>query len=161
MARRVGAELPDDLYHRLSGRDLEASAGKAILICTLDSEGWPHPAMLSYFEVIALDRRNIRLATYGDSGTTKNMRQNGKLTISVIDKRLAYYIKGQVRELRPAMNCYPQVAKLNMQVTQVLADHANEEFEADAYVTGGVTYLNPASAEEQKRAREVLRELLE
>ncbi len=161
MTKFVSNELPDDLYGRLRGEDLEACAEKAILICTMDASGWPHPAMLSYFEVIARDRRNIRLATYKHSTTTNNMRRNGKLTILIIDERVAYYIKGRVEELRDAMNCSPHNSKLNLQVEQVLADEADRHLEAGAYVTSGVTYKNPNLAAEQLKAREVLRELLE
>ena len=161
MSRFVGNELPDDLYSRLRASDLEACADKVILISTVDGEGWPHPAMLSYFEVVALDRRNIRLATYRDSSTTNNMRRNGRATISIIDERVAYYIKGSVVELKGEMACTPHNAKLNMRVERVLKDEVNEEYEAGAYVAGGVTYHNPNRAVEMLKAREVLAELLE
>jgi hypothetical protein len=160
LAHFVSNELPDDLYRRLQGNDLEAWAEKAILICTVDANGWPHPAMLSYFEVIAKDHRNIRLATYKNSKTTENMRRNGKLTVLVIDERVAYYIKGHVEELANAMNCSSHNSKLNLRVEQVLADDADQQFEAGTYVTGGITYKNPNSAPEQQKAQEILRELL-
>ena len=161
MSRFVGNELPDDLYERLRGNDLEGYADKVILISTVDGEGWPHPAMLSYFEVVALDRRNIRLATYKDSSTTNNMRRNGRATLSIIDERVAYYIKGSVVELKGKMACTPHNAKLNMRVEQVLKDEVNEEYEAGAYVAGGVTYHNPDPLAEAAKGRAVLRELIE
>lgn len=160
MAHFIGNELPDDLYRRLAGNDLEACAEKVILICTVDANGWPHPAMLSYFEVIAKDRRNIRLATYKNSTTTENMRRNGKLTVLVIDERVAYYIKGLVEELEGAMNCSPHNSKLNLRVQQVLADDADQHFEAGRYVAGGIIYKNPNLAAEQQKAKEILIELL-
>jgi hypothetical protein len=161
LTRFVSNELPDDLYRRLTGNDLEACAEKVILICTVDANGWPHPAMLSYFEVIAKDRRNIRLATYKNSTTTKNMRRNGKLTVLVIDERVAYYIKGQVEQLSEAMNSSPHNSKLNLRVEQVLADEADQSRERGTYVAGGITYKNPNLAAEQQKAKEILRELLE
>lgn len=161
MARFIGSELPDDLYRRLEGKDLEACAEKAILICTVDSSGWPHPAMLSYFEVIAKDRRNIRLATYRNSRTTENMRRNGKLTMLVIDERLAYYIKGQAEELAGAMRSAPNNSKLNLRVQQVLADEADPQLEVGKYVAGGITYNNPSWAAERQKAKEILKELWE
>ena len=159
MARLVGTELPDDLFKRLSGKDLAAHREKAVLIATVDSEGQPHPAMLSYFEIIARDRGNIRLATYRDSTTTRNMRRNGKLTLSIIDEGVAYYIKGTVQELKPELATWPGVAKLNLRVDQVLSDQANENIEAGAYITGGVTYRSPNRPDEQTAA--VFREMLE
>lgn len=161
MSRLVNNELPEDLYHRLRGEDFETCADKAILICTVDSNGWPHPAMLSYFEVIAKDARNIRLATYKQSTTTNNMRRNGKLTITIIDERVAYYIKGRVEELKAAMDCSPHNSKLNLRVQQVLADDADQQYEAGAYVAGGIVYKNPNAAAERLKAEQILRELLE
>ena len=160
MSKLVGNKLPDALYWRLLGNDLEQSAEKVILLATVDESGWPHLAMLSYFEVIAKDPRNLRLATYNDSGTTRNMRANGKATISIIDQRSVYYIKGKVEELARAMVLAPQNSKLHFRVEQVLADAANDEFEPGAYVASGVIYKNPGRSERLKTGREVLHELL-
>jgi hypothetical protein len=160
MAKFIGNELPDELYHRLSGDDLEPYAEKVILISTVDANGWPHPAMLSYFEVIAIDRHNIRLATYKNSNTASNLRRNGQLTLSIIDERVAYYIKGSAEELKHEMNCSPHISKLNMSVEQVLSDQAHEQREAGAYVAGGVTYKNADLAAAVLKAGEVLRELI-
>jgi len=160
MSKLVGDQLPDDLYQRLLGNDLEQSAEKVILLATVDEGGWPHLAMLSYFEVIAKDQRNLRLATYIGSRTTRNMRANGKATISIIDERTVYYIKGNVTEINREMECAPQNSKLHFRVEQVLADAANEEFEPGVYVATGVTYKNPGRAQQLKTGREVLRELL-
>jgi len=160
MSKLVGDQLPDDLYQRLLGNDLEQSAEKVILLATVDEGGWPHLAMLSYFEVIAKDRRNLRLATYKNSRTTRNMRTTGKATISIIDERTVYYVKGNVAEIIREMECAPQNSKLHFRVEQVLADAANEEFEPGAYVATGVTYKNPGRTQQLQVAREILRELL-
>ena len=157
MSKFVGNTLPDDLYQRLAGRNLQACAEKAILICTVDVKGWSHPAILSYFEVVAKDGNNVRLASYKDSSTTNNMRRNGKLTILILDERIAYYIKGTVEELAREMSCSPHNSKLNLRVEQVFTDEANEEFEPGVYIKTGVTYERPA---EQLLAREMLKELL-
>src|SRR2546421_1516561 len=160
MSQSLGSELNDDLFQRLSGENLETFAEKVILIATVDNGGRPHPAMLSYLEVVARDRRNIRLATYKDSRTTENMRCNGKATISIIDERVAYYIKSSVVEIKREMSCARHNSKLNLHVEEVLADEVNEEFEPGAYVSSGVTYRNPNRAEQILKAREILKELL-
>jgi len=160
MSKLLGDELNDDLYRRLSGENLEVSAEKVILIVTLDNAGRLHPAMLSYLEVVAKDRRNIRLASYKDSSTTENMRRHGKATISIIDERVAYYIKGSVAQLKREMSCARHNSKLNLMVEEVLADEANEEFEPGAYVSRGVTYRSPNRAVQVLKARDVIKELL-
>ena len=160
MSKLLGNELPGDLYQRLLGKDLEQSAEKVILLATVDEGGWPHLAMLSYFEVIAKDPRTLRLATYNGSRTTRNMRANGKATISIIDERIVYYVKGNVEEMTREMECAPQNSKLHFRVEEVLADAANEEFEPGAYVASGVTYKNPGRTQQLQTTREVLHELL-
>lgn len=157
MSKLIGSKLPEDLYRRLTGADLSGCAEKAILVCTVDPQGLPHPAILSYFEVVARDMNTLRIATYKDSSTTRNMRHNGKLTIVIVDERLAYYIKGMVRELAPEMSCSPHNSKLELRVQQVLADEANEEFEPGAYISSGVTYKRPWN---QLQADRLLKELL-
>ena len=161
MARFVSKELPDDLYQRLDGRNLGAQAEKAILICTVGSDGWPHPAMLSHFEVVARDRHNIRLATYSSSTTTGNMRRNGKATLSIIDRGAVYYIKGTVRELQAELECAPGNCKLNLQIDAVLSDQSDQQLEAGAFVSGGVTFQNPNMTVEMPRARRLLQALME
>jgi len=148
-----------DVLNRLSGRDLPAVASKVIQIVTTDPEGWPHPALLSYFEVIAKDSRRIRLATYGSSTTSANMRRTGKLTLLVIDERAAYYIKGRAKELEAQMRCAGWNAAFECYVDRVLVDEPNPELEPGAYVAGGVTYVNPGRAAEMERARAILAEL--
>ena len=140
MSRLVGNKLPEELYRRLSGSNLNLHKEKAIVVCTVDAGGWPHPAILSYFEVVAKDEHNIRLAIYKSTTAVKNIRQNGKLTLQIIDQRLAYYIKGTAEVLVDEMNCSPGNSKLNLRVEHVLADEANEEFEPGAYITSGITY---------------------
>ena len=58
MSDDVGRELPDDLFDALWYEDVTVERGKAILITTADANGWPHPALLSFREVGARDRRH-------------------------------------------------------------------------------------------------------
>ncbi len=157
LSKALGNRLPADLERRLSGRDLEARANQAILVCSVDTNGWPHPALLSYFEMIAKDDRNVRLAIYAGTSTLENLRRNGKLTLMIVEERVAYYVKGSVQELAREMDCSPHNSKLNFVVETVLADAANEEFEPGAYITGGISYARTA---DPVKAQELLKELL-
>jgi hypothetical protein len=161
MSRLLGSELPPDLMARLSGRDLASVASKVIQVVTVDDAGWPHPALLSYFEVVAKDPTRVRLATYATSTTSGNARRSGKLTLVVIDERVAYYVKTHAMELAPAMRATQWNAAFECRVEQVLADEVDEEREPGAYMASGVTYVNPQRAAELIRARAVLAELLE
>ena len=57
MSRSVGASLNDRLWTLLNGVDLALKLGKAFLIATADPAGMPHPALLSYGEVVPLTGR--------------------------------------------------------------------------------------------------------
>ena len=156
----LGSQLPPDLVDRLSGRNLEALAAKVVQIVTVDAQGWPHAALLSYFELVARDATHIRCATYAKSTTSGNMRRSGKVTFLIIDERLSYYVKAHATEIAPAMKTTDWNAAFECQVEQVLADEVNEEYEPGAYVASGVTYFNPQRAKELERARAVIAELL-
>jgi len=161
VSRIVGSELPPDLMERLSGRNLEALATKVVQMFTVDAAGWAHPALLSYFELVASDPAHIRCATYATSSTSGNLRRSGKVTFVIIDERLAYYVKAQAIEIAPSMQTTDWNAAFDCRIEQVLADEVNEEYEPGAYVASGVTYYNPQRAAEVERARAVIAELLE
>jgi len=160
VARLRAQALTEDLFRRLGGSDIESLSHLAIVVCTVDGDGWPHPAILSYFEVAAVDRQNLRLAVYTDSRTCANMRERGKATLIIVDARLVCYVRGHVDELTPAMKAAPYNAKLNLRVEQVLFDEPPQELEPGAYVTNGILYSSRTAAA-LERATAVLAELLE
>lgn len=161
MSKNVGRELPDVLMKRLDARNLEAYADRVILVSTVDGDGWPHQAMLSHFEVVARDRRNVRLALYNDSTTTANIRRRGLATLTFVDERMAYYVKTSAEILSGEMRTSRFNVKLNCRVEHVLADEVNEEFEPGAYVASGIRYFHPNRAGGIDAARALLAELLE
>ncbi len=161
MSRHIGDALPDSVFERLSGRDLDSVADRVILVCTVDEERFSHPAILSYFEVIAVDQRTIRIAMYADSRTTSNARRDGRLTLILMDQRLACYIKTEVKELNRSMRSTPHNAKLECRVSEVLLDEPDPTFEPGAYIATGVRYISPRRSEDLARAYSVIAELQE
>jgi len=153
--KTAGRELTDDLLRRLGGQFIDAYKDNVILIHTVDENGWAHPAILSYYEVAAKDRSNIRLATYRTSRTTQNIRRSGKVTLSIFDERVVYYIKGSA-EVAGDMRSASHNARINVAVEEVLIDQADPVLEPGAYITGGITFTNP-----NPPAITVLKELLE
>ena len=142
MPKTAGRELTDDLVRRLGGQFIEEYKDKVILIHTVDENGWAHPAILSYYEVAAKDRRNIRLATYKTSRTTQNISRTGKVTLSIFDERAVYYIKGHA-EIAGDMRSASHNARINVAVEEVLIDQADPVLEPGAYITAGITFNNP------------------
>ena len=155
MPKFVGKELTDDLYARLCGRFVNRYLSQVVLLYTVDLNGWPHPSVLSYFEVVARDRTNIRLATYKNSNTTENMRRNHIVTLSLFDDRIACSIKGRTEEIRNEMRSAPHNSMLNVAIDQVLLDEADPVLEPGAYIAGGITCVNAG------RRDGILKELME
>jgi hypothetical protein len=161
MSTHVGDALPDDLFEALRGGDLAAAADRVVVVSTVDDRGFPHPALLSCFEMVAVDRRTIRLATYADSRTTSHATRDGKVTLIFVDAAFVYYVKGTVRLLAASMRATPYNAKLDVRVQEVLRDAPDPVREPGAHIATGIRYVNPQRAAELERARLVLAELRE
>jgi len=140
MSRLVGRELPPQVLEQLSGRDLRSRFGRVIPAVTVDAAGFPHPALLSFGEMVALDARRIGLATYADSTTTNNMRRNGRLTLLLVEAEGTYYIKGTVRERPGGLDGFPDLAHLEMHIEQVLEDAARSDIEGEARIASGIRF---------------------
>jgi hypothetical protein len=135
MSRLVGSHLTEALMSRLGGADVEVYEGKIIPIFTLDERGWPHPALLSYYEVRARDASTLDLALWKESSTANNLRRTGVLTVMITDEGVNYYLKGTVQLLEVEMAGAPQVSRFRMSIEQVLEDQ-----EPNAVITTGLTY---------------------
>jgi hypothetical protein len=100
MAKLVGNELPGDALEALTQGTPDAKKGRVVQMITVNSKGWPDAGMLSYADIIARDRRTLRLATWGDGECANDMRSNSKIALLLIDYDMAYYIKGAASEIR-------------------------------------------------------------
>ncbi len=144
MSEDLGSELPDDLFDALYTTDPEEQAGTAIVVATVDPEGWSHPALLSFQEVGARDRKTIRVVTFNGTRTTANLRENGKLTLIFVNESMVYYVKGTAKEIPAARAGHsPNFATMDMTITQVLADFPGEG-EEEARITSGITFTRHA-----------------
>ena len=135
MSQIVGKQLTEELFHRLKGDSMASKTDKAIVIITIDEAGWPHPAMLSYYEVVAKDRATIDLAIGKTSVTAKNLRRAGKIALLITDSDVNYYVKGTAREIRASMEDAPV-----MSLFRVAVEHLLEDLDPDAVITSGVTF---------------------
>ena len=75
-------DLPAGVRRFLDGEDL-LSKTQALRLSTVDAEGWPHAALLSAGDVLALPNGRIRLAIFANSGTAANLVRDGRLTLSL------------------------------------------------------------------------------
>lgn len=149
MTTLVGKELPAPLLANLRA-DPSRHRGKVILALTTNNRGWPHVAMLSHWEVLAMDKNSIRIATYDGSTTTKNIERSGAVTLVVIDRQMAFYIKGKASFLgRPRGDASNKI--FGVRVGQVLKD----ELHGTEIVTG-IRYSEKIQLEPHALLREQL-----
>ncbi|HYA30818.1 MAG TPA: hypothetical protein VEI95_18520 [Acidobacteriota bacterium] len=156
MSQIIGKHLTQALLNRLKGADVEAHEGKIIPIFTTDEAGWAHPALLSYYEIIAKDGSTVDMALWKDSTTAKNLRRSGKVTLMISDLGVNYYLKGNVKELEYEMAGAPPVSRFRVIMEQVIEDQ-----EPNAEITTGLTYRRMNKRDPNDFAVKVLRILRE
>jgi len=156
MSKILGNELTDVLLKRLSGAAMATQEGKIIPIFTLDEEGWPHPALLSYYEVVAKNASTLEMAIWKDSSTANNLRRMGKISLMIADNGVNFYIKGAVKELEKEMTGAPPVSRFQITVEQLLEDQ-----EPNAQITSGMTYTRGKERDSNDFSAKVLRILRE
>jgi hypothetical protein len=152
MSQVLGKALTEDLLERLDGHDVEPHEGKIIPIFTVDESGWTHPALLSYYEVVAKNSSTIDMALWKNSSTANNLRRTGKVTLMISDKGLNYYLKGSVTELQAEMAGAPAVSRFRVTVEQLIEDQ-----EPNAEIMTGPTYRRMMHREDSDFAAKVFR----
>ena len=154
MSRLLGKELTGPLLQRLSGDDVKAHEGKIIPIFTLDESGWPHPALLSYYEVVAKNSNTLDIALWKNSSTARNLRQTNKVTFLLTDKGVNYYLKGTVKELQREIPGIPLQSRFRVTAEELLEDQ-----EPNAEITSGLTYRRQTERATTDHAVEVFNRL--
>ncbi|HEY6365770.1 MAG TPA: hypothetical protein VI585_13380 [Candidatus Binatia bacterium] len=154
MSQFLGKELTETLLKRLNGQDVEAYEGKIIPIFTLDELGWPHPALLSYYEVVAKNSTTLDIALWKNSSTARNLRQTNKITFLITDKGANYYLKGSVKELQTEIPGIPLQSRFRITMEQLLEDQ-----EPNAEITSGLTYKRQTKRESSDYTVEVFNRL--
>ena len=152
MSQLLGKELPPELLQRLGGAEIEAQEGKIIPIFTIDEDGWAHPALLSYYEVIAKSASTLDMALWKNSSTANNLRKTGKITLMLSDFKTNYYLKGRVSELEYEMTGAAPVSRFRVALDQVIEDQ-----EPNAEITTGLTYRRMAQRDPNDFAAKVFR----
>ena len=156
MSKRLPPVLTDRLMRMFSGEHLDDLRDRVVLLVTLDEAGWPYMAMLSFLEVVAVDRGNLRIAPWNNSTTTANLRRSKKATLVVVDTELACYLQTTAEELSSDLAGFPGMAKINLRIESILEDKALD-YEGSARVTTGVRFENPQmDAAYLERGRRVL-----
>jgi len=118
-------------------------------VCTVDSDGLPHPALLSYAELAADGPRSLRAAVYGASSTARHLRQQGKIALLFVDPEGTYYVKATAADPEMPHPTKPGVVVFPLAVVAVLADAVDTSREPEAVITSGIRFrriIPPRSA---------------
>jgi hypothetical protein len=156
MSQILGKELPEALWLRLKGDGVESHEGKIIPIFTTDENGWPHPALLSYYEVVAKDRFTLDMALWKESSMAKNLRRSGKITLLLSDTGMNYYLKGRVQQLEYELKDAAPVSRFRIALEQIIEDQ-----EPNAEITTGMRYRRMTTRDPNDFAAKVFRLLRE
>lgn len=155
MAQTQNPELSADLYDLLNGRELETKQHEAMMLMTVTEEEWPHTAMISVGEIVALDSKRVRLALWPGTTTARNVIRTEKATLVLVLAGQVHYIKLQLTRL-PVLPA---------------AKHPRERFEAEiaavrsdtapyAEITTGIQIELKDGESVLRRWQETLAELL-
>lgn len=93
------AGISEGLYQWLDGSDLELKQGTAMMLLSVTEDLWPHTAMISVGEIVALDRSRLRLALWPGTVTTGNLLRSGQATLVAIHDGAAHYVRLRLQAL--------------------------------------------------------------
>jgi hypothetical protein len=74
--------LPAAVARYLDGTDLLKKT-QALRLSTVDTAGWPHAALLSAGDMVAMPSGRIRFVLFPQSATTANLVRDGRLTLTL------------------------------------------------------------------------------
>ncbi len=114
VSRDIGSQLPSDLVSELSKKSPRPSA---IPLISVDQDGLPHVALVSYFELF-LVRRKLHFFIHKSSRTTKFLRARRSCTLAFVHADYVYYVKGRARWLHDN----EQRSVFRLQVDSVMQD---------------------------------------
>lgn len=99
-ASDAGAQLPPALQRYLDGRELLHKT-QALQLATVDAEGWPHVALLSAGEMLALDAQRLRFALFAQSTAAANLARDARVQLSLVLDGGVCELRLRVRRLQP------------------------------------------------------------
>jgi hypothetical protein len=125
--------LPPAVGRYLDGANLLEKT-QALRLSTIDAEGWPHAALLSVGDMVAMPNGNIRFVLFPQSGTVANLARDGRLTLTLSLDGGMCELRMRARRLNHSSKEVP-LAFFDAEI-EVVRHHAAPYAE----VTGGITF---------------------
>jgi hypothetical protein len=96
--------------------------GDTYLLLTTSEAGWPHVAMLSVGEVLAIDRAALRLGLWPGTRSTENLSRSGLGVLMAVRPPATYYVRLRVGALGEVPVEDRRLAVFSAAVEDVLED---------------------------------------
>lgn len=93
------AAISEGLYQWLDGSDLESKQHTAMMLLSVTEDSWPHTAMISVGEIVAVGRTRLRIALWPGTVTTGNLLRSGQATLVAIHDGAAHYVRLRLQAL--------------------------------------------------------------
>ena len=143
MARNVGTEIPDRIIAEIRK---DPPVSEAVPLISVDPEGYPHVALLSYFELFLQDG-SLGFFVHEGSRTGRFLKSGRRCTLLFVNRDYVVYVKGRARWKGDRESC----SVFRLRVEAVLEDSPLPE-EGEVFLQSGIRF---GAGEEwlEKRAR--------
>lgn len=135
MTRRASDDRVTEALALLDGTRLSERVGHTFILTTTTQDGWPHIALLSVGEVLAVDDREIRIALWLNTAATRNITENGKALLAIIGEHRCLYLRLSCRRGPDIPSGSGRLAFFAGEIERAVEDEVGY-----AMVTGGVTF---------------------
>ena len=143
VARNVGTEIPDRIIAEIRK---DPPVSEAVPLISVDPEGYPHVALLSYFELFLQDG-SLGFFVHEGSRTGRFLKSGRRCTLLFVNRDYVVYVKGRARWKGDRESC----SMFRLRVEAVLEDSPLPE-EGEVFLQSGIRF---GAGEEwlEKRAR--------
>ncbi|NUU80331.1 pyridoxamine 5'-phosphate oxidase family protein [Paenibacillus xylanilyticus] len=147
-------QLDLELVEWLSGNQLEGKQHDAMQLLTVSEDGWPHQAMISMGEIIAISPDKLRLALWPGTQTSMNMNRTGKATLIAVHEYRLLYVRLEIGVLPQLKESVHPRDRYEARVVSMRVDRAPY-----ADITTGITFQLKDEKASITRWKETIAEL--
>ncbi|MGX9291997.1 pyridoxamine 5'-phosphate oxidase family protein [Bacillus sp. A015] len=126
-------ELSTEVFELLNGTCLLEKQHEAMMLMTVSEDGWPHNAMISVGEILAVNHQELRIGLWPNTSTASNMIRTNKATLVLVYQGKAHYIRLFLRRLQELPNRNYKRERFSAQVVL-----AREDVAKYAKITSGI-----------------------
>ncbi len=140
MSKYLGTQLPQDLKAALESASPRLNA---VPLISTDSRGFPHVALISYFELF-LRKGVLHFFIASGSRSAANLERRPPSTLIFVQRDFVYYLKARAGRLEVVQG----QALFRLLIESVWEDFPTAE-EGEAFLSSGIRFESP----EQHRQR--------